>query len=63
MGEEQGEELDPETEFALSEVVGKEGGLELLVALLGRNGVPAGGAQRECAAQLLKLLQVGIRPQ
>jgi hypothetical protein len=61
LGEEQGDNLEPEVQYGLSAVVGDEGGLALLLALLGRLGVPRAGARRECAALLLKLLQACCR--
>ena len=53
--EESGEELDPESEFAIAAVVGETGGLEVMMDILGRSTPLL--RVRECAALLLKLLQ------
>merc|ERR1739841_142312 len=55
------EETDPEAEFALSAVVGEEGGLELLLRLLEVAGMPRAGQPGECIVLLLKLLHACCR--
>ncbi|EOD21681.1 hypothetical protein EMIHUDRAFT_207692 [Emiliania huxleyi CCMP1516] len=59
--EEAAEETDPEAEFALSAVVGEEGGLELLLRLLEVAGMPRAGQPGECIVLLLKLLHACCR--
>ena len=53
--EDGGEERDPEVEYAISDVVGSTGGLEVMLDVL-RRATPLQRV-RECAALLLKLLQ------
>ena len=53
--EEGGEEQDPESEFAIADVVGEAGGLEVMMGILKR-ATPLLRA-RECSSLLLKFLQ------
>ena len=55
VSEDSGEELDPEAEYAISEVVGETDGLTVMMDILARSTPLL--RVRECAALLLKLLQ------